>query len=510
LEVLFTFWLLWYLGIEFVEMYQLRAEYLDDIWNYIELINLGIYFYTMFYWYAYCTNPELDKFKLRTTHEFKDLYTVAKHYNLIGLVSSFNLIWGFIRFFKYFRLYSRFAMLWDALGLAMKSVLPFMFAFLMILTAFAWSGHWLFGPRYYKFHKYFHTTMALIISLTDGLDYDVLKEANPGPLPVWFFGWTLVSSLVLVNVLIAIITDAFAKAKDWNYRLRAQEEEAAVHTRMESLLLFLLHECCPIPAGKGSDKKAPGDDSETPQELHERSLELKSMINEVDTEKLWARLMEGVKDGETALDSRELAFLFNGSEKDARLFIDRLCTIGTLRRVAIEEEVTTLDTIQNVENQIGGLEDHIGGIADIFEHAYPELLPHLYPELYEEVHDDKEREQRAAFLALTDGNQNVLSAVEQHKEASRAGLGDGPQLIRSKTGGVSKRFKRVATSKRTGGMFGDHAPQRGDLKRACQALEIKKGNAGEILAGGGGQINMDSLTSGAMESFIDQPKLSRL
>lgn len=507
LEVIFTFWLVWYLGVEVVEMYQLRAEYLDDVWNYIELINLGIYFYTMFYWYAYCTNPELEKFKVRTTTEFKDLYTIAKHYNLIGLVSSFNLIWGFIRFFKYFRLYSRFAMLWDALGLAMKSIMPFMFALLLIITSFCWSGHWLFGPRYIKFHKYWHTFMALIISLTDGLDYDVLKKANPGPLPVWFFGWTLVSSLVLVNVLIAIITDAFAKAKDWNYRLRAQEEQAAVHTRMESLMLFLLHECCPFSVGKGSDKK-PSEDSETPQELHERSLELKSMVNEIDTEKLWSRLMEGVKNGEVALDSSELAFLFNGSEKDARLFIDRICTIGGLRRVDQIDQVTTLDTIHNVENQINGLDDHVGGIAEILEQSYPELLPHLYPELYEEVHDANQHEHHAAFLALTEGK-DVMDAVELQRQQTKT-MGD-PEVIEARLRrGGTKKFKKVSNQKRTGGMFGEHAPQRGDLKRACQALELKKQNAGELEAEGGGAVNMDSLTSGAMEEFIASPKLQRL
>jgi len=295
--------------------------------------------------------------------------------------------------------------------------------------------------------------------------------------------------------LIAIITDAFAKAKDWNYRLR--------------------------PAGKGPDKRPAGEDTETPQELHERSLELKSMINEVDTEKLWTRLMEGVKDGETALDSAELAFLFNGSEKDARLFIDRVCTIGGLKRVEIEEEVTTIDSIVSVENRMSRLDEHIGGLVDIFETSYPEILPHMYPDLYTEVNDNNDQEHREAFLALTEAPNNptdiaglVAKGSSEPKDLKRQesimSERSGSFAVRGKDG-KTKKYRKSSVLKRTGGMFGDHAPQRGDLKRAAQALEIKKANVGQIEdAAGGGRINMDSLTSGPMEDFVASPKLTRL
>merc|ERR1719160_1359950 len=165
--------------IEVQELYQLRLKYFEDFWNFIEVVNLLIYFYMMSSWYAYILNPNLENFKRRSETDFQDLFTIAKEFNQMGLVSSFNLIWGFIRFFKYFRLYGRIMMLWDSLAESMKGIIPFMLIFMALTIGFTFSGMWLFGARLRKFHKFSDALLYMVLSVTEGIDYEPIKNVRP-------------------------------------------------------------------------------------------------------------------------------------------------------------------------------------------------------------------------------------------------------------------------------------------------------------------------------------------
>ena len=44
--------------------------------------------------------------------------------------------------------------------------------------------------------------------------------------------------------------------------------------------------------------------------------------------------MKGIDQDEVAVDAREIKHLFDGDEKKARLFIDRICSLGNLAHVA--------------------------------------------------------------------------------------------------------------------------------------------------------------------------------
>lgn len=46
---------------------------------------------------------------------------------------------------RYLQIYQRLLLLWDVIAHAMSSVLPFICIFFLILMAFAFSGHWVFG-----------------------------------------------------------------------------------------------------------------------------------------------------------------------------------------------------------------------------------------------------------------------------------------------------------------------------------------------------------------------------
>merc|ERR1719487_2875146 len=105
-------------------------------------------------------------------------------------------------------------MIWQAMAVSMRGVIPFIGMYLILLLAFSWSGHWLFGQRVYAFHSMTETFMYLILSVIDDLDYQALKDASAYGAPLFFFTWFAFSCIILYNLLIAIVADAFMSMKE--------------------------------------------------------------------------------------------------------------------------------------------------------------------------------------------------------------------------------------------------------------------------------------------------------
>merc|ERR1719221_786868 len=102
--------------------------------------------------------------RVRTSDRYIDLYTAATGFNKVN-IASFNLIYGCIRFAKYFQMHLRFKLLWDTLCGIIPRIIPVLVIFATLLLSFTWSGHWLFGHRVKQFRSFFETLMTLILSV---------------------------------------------------------------------------------------------------------------------------------------------------------------------------------------------------------------------------------------------------------------------------------------------------------------------------------------------------------
>jgi len=363
LEICFLVWLAYYLAIEASEMYKERWEYFLDVWNYIEVANLTIYIYTTVAWIVMCQKNDLGRFKVRKPDEFLDLYTTAKEFNMGPTIASFNLIYGFIRFFKYFRLHLRFRVLWDTVSLAMQRVAPLMALYVFIAFAFTWAGHWLFGQQSRHFHSISEAFLYIVQSTIVGIDYVDIKEASPAMAPWWYIAWYVTSTVFLVSLVIAATLEAFQRVM---YRTRLQERAqqdaidrgARIPTFRGQLIMYL----------RASRGKAD-------REVLDNQNELMETLREVDLEKLWKRLMEGVLEKEAAIDAAEMRFLFDDNQRKARHFINRICNLATLARVEVPDAPprTVLQEIEEVESAIDGLDSEITGVRSDLKGAFKPL-----------------------------------------------------------------------------------------------------------------------------------------
>jgi len=336
----------------------------------------------------------------------------------------------------------KFKMLWDTLARAMGKVLPLLLIFAVLLTGFAWSGHWLFGHRMEGFETFIASVMLLLCSVKEGIDYSSISEASPGVAGIWYLAWYVCSTLLFMNLLLTVVINNFTRVKrqsEHNERIELAALEKS--TRLPSLLLTWLRENTPLGllGGGGNDKVS--------KEFKDNVAELTESLFEVDLEALWARLLEGISDDEVAVDAAELKFLFGGSQRKARLFINRVCNLAQLPRVEASHKPPTTEAIlKDFETSAQALEGEIGRCCKDFEARYPALTPFLHPK---EVSAEAQEAEGDADEGEEDADEVAELATTEQSPAGNA---------------------------RSEALYGTaiKAPSRGELRLAAAALDFRR------------------------------------
>jgi len=514
LEVLFAFWILYYLVVELSEVYKSRWKYLSDLWNYVELASIAVYIYTLVQWVVFVNGAhgELRRFKARSPSDYYDLYEIAAASNRMN-VAAFNLIYGFIRFFKYCRVSLRFKMIWDTLARTMDRMLPLLAIYLAFFFGFAVSGHWLFGARMEGFSTFPEAAMTLVLSVRAGIEYQELQDASSDFAGVlWYSAWFAASSLLLLSFFLVLFIHSFDSVKDQVLKQEIMEREDLKRgVKLPSPVWAWLQDATPLGlVWRGSKDKAA-------RRARENITELVETLEPVDLEALWARLEQGVVENEVAVDAEELAFLFNGSAQKARVFINRVCNLANLQRVEVPEERTTLGAIADLRGSIEALGREVTGCSDDMEDKYHDLRPYLHKPTEGAL--QLANEAASVFLqapALADDDEWDVMEV-----AGEGGDGQ-PRLAHEDT---------APRPQATGGAFrvGLPPPKAKELTQASASLNVKRKNMHQMqdqsdsavrsdTSAGYGKLHRpsvilhDELAQGrpAIKAFVNQPNLKRL
>jgi len=380
LEILFACWLFYYLAIEFSEMYFHKWKYWADAWNYIELANVAGYAYGLIVWWTYITKHNFADLRKRDPDNFKDLHTAAAEFNSVALVASGCILFMCMRFFKYFRLSVHLRMFWDTLRVGLGVIVPLLLVYVGCVIAFSWSGHWLFGQRVRVFSSLSSAVMYVLLSVRDGMDYVEMKEASPAAAPLWYFCWYLLSKVTVVGLIIAICTVVFGEMHEiFHMQAKARDEAKRRGSKIPRLRDYFIMDFCPAALVSAF---IPGLNKKDRVEAQDTHTELKETLSEVDLELLWDRALQGLHDGEYALDAGELAFLFGrgqgkAAEKSARYFINRICTLASLNHAETDPPMTILDEVIELETKVESIVTHIHAARKGLEQRFHKLRPYI-------------------------------------------------------------------------------------------------------------------------------------
>lgn len=212
-------------------------DYLSDPWNYIDMTNytIAVIVIVMELWSrllvqqskidlnaAYPGNRTVGPNGDPSEGEFDSegffshfvcfyaaAYLSAYAYTLMGL----NAVVTWLKILKYLNLFPHLSMLSVTLRNAAYPVMNFSIMFLIVFLSCGQAFLLAFGPSLRDFSTFGEAMISLFRALLGDFDYPSLAQADPVVGPVLFTVYIFLVLFVLLNMFIAILTEAYDKAK---------------------------------------------------------------------------------------------------------------------------------------------------------------------------------------------------------------------------------------------------------------------------------------------------------
>jgi hypothetical protein len=158
---------------------------------------------------------------------YTELEGVAAQSKLLNMLLSIDILLMMVQLYKYFRFSRRLAMLSNALALAAPDILHLFITFVQFVVGFACAGHLGFGRDNPTFATLGSTLNTILLWTIGSLSEP--PSATKHDLAYFLFFWLYVvmGHLIIINVLLSIIIDAWMRVK----------EESDDYRRVRNLLM---------------------------------------------------------------------------------------------------------------------------------------------------------------------------------------------------------------------------------------------------------------------------------
>jgi hypothetical protein len=185
-------------------------QYFSVFWNIMDVTNLvifGIVFYiritTSFNVNALFQTTDVSQL---SSSKLQNLgFWVDIENQLVGL----NAVLMFCKILKYLASHPRFNRVTRTISHSLGDILAFFLIFGVSLFGFALGGVLILGNDNYAFHQPSKSVSSLLLAVFGDFDYEAISSANRVLGPLFFFSWMLYAAIILLNMAIAIISEAF-------------------------------------------------------------------------------------------------------------------------------------------------------------------------------------------------------------------------------------------------------------------------------------------------------------
>jgi len=146
---------------------------------------------------------------------FKEFTDLAQKDRTDSVMSAIFPMCLLLRLFKAFSSQPRLALITNTLAVAATDLAHFLIVFLCVFVSYAVMGTVCFGQEDQNFSTLDRSTMSCFRCLMGDFDFDLMVESGrTWPSILYFASFMGLLSMIVLNMLIAIIMDAYAEAKN--------------------------------------------------------------------------------------------------------------------------------------------------------------------------------------------------------------------------------------------------------------------------------------------------------
>lgn len=205
----------------------LYSEYLN-FWNVIDWASImaSLLVLSMFYGAIVMTNVCNDELEIlgemvRGTAEYNEqvkvyfdaLHTCVHYVHKLALLMSGYPLIIVVRLLKAFHSQPRLAAVTRTLEVASVELIHFLIIFMLVFASFAVSGCVLFGRAVDGFATVPRSINSCFLLLLGDIDWDSIKVVGRREAQMWLGSFIIINCLLMMNMLLAIVMDAYSEVK---------------------------------------------------------------------------------------------------------------------------------------------------------------------------------------------------------------------------------------------------------------------------------------------------------
>ncbi|KAG1688728.1 hypothetical protein DVH05_003165 [Phytophthora capsici] len=184
------------------------------------------------------------------------LKSVARLTVALRLIATLAIFLLSLRILKRFRFHPRLSILTRTVANALHQFGAFFVVFIVIFVTFAVSGTILFGDRVEGFSS-LETAMETCVNMLFGnFDYTSIQGLYAPVCMFYYWGYMIVVSLVLLNMMLAIVLDAYAEVSSESYKTSSNLTVTRITDNLLWSFLLWLNDCARLKRN-GSARTAP-------------------------------------------------------------------------------------------------------------------------------------------------------------------------------------------------------------------------------------------------------------
>ncbi|GAB6019631.1 TRP-like ion channel Pkd2 [Chamberlinius hualienensis] len=213
-EIIFCFFIVYYIVEEVLEIMKIKWPYFKSVWNLLDIIVILISLVCIaFSIYRTISVNRLLKELLTNPYQHANFeflgFWQTQYNNAVALAIFF----AWIKIFKYISFNKTMTQLSSTLSKCAKDIGGFAVMFFIVFFAFAQLGYLLFGSQVEDFSDFGTSVFTLLRMILGDFDFHAIETANRVLGPIFFITYVFFVFFVLLNMFLAIINDTYSEVK---------------------------------------------------------------------------------------------------------------------------------------------------------------------------------------------------------------------------------------------------------------------------------------------------------
>jgi len=215
-QIIYLLYILFFIISEARELYKKRKEYFNSWWNWVEmmLIFLSVAGAVIFFYRLVMASKLTKKFHESGGNQYMKFQYVGYWNELLLYIIGWLVFLATIKFLRLLRFNKRMSMLASTLRNCARSLVNFFLMFLIVFFAYVQFFYLLFFITINEFSTFLVASETCLQMILGRFNFFEMKGASPTLGPLFFLAYVISVALILINMFVTILNEAFADVRD--------------------------------------------------------------------------------------------------------------------------------------------------------------------------------------------------------------------------------------------------------------------------------------------------------